>query len=65
MILVGCNSTQPTINPTLSEGTYGTPNNVHHIQEITYEGCQYIGLFNGGQHDWGTHKGTCNNPIHK
>ena len=34
------------------------------IQEITVEGCQYIGYF-GGDASWGTHKGTCNNPIHK
>lgn len=35
------------------------------ITEITHEGCQYIGSFNGYDSDWGTHKGNCTNPIHK
>jgi hypothetical protein len=35
------------------------------IEEITLEGCQYIGIFSGSNCDWGTHKGNCNNPIHK
>ena len=35
------------------------------LQELTIDGCQYIGYFTGSNTDWGTHKGTCNNPIHK
>jgi hypothetical protein len=35
------------------------------LQELTIDGCQYIGKFRGYDSDWGTHKGTCNNPIHK
>lgn len=35
------------------------------IQEIVIDGCQYIGRFGGYNRDWGTHKGNCNNPIHK
>jgi len=39
--------------------------NGYHLQEITHEGCQYIGQFDSDKSDWGTHKGNCNNPIHK
>ena len=35
------------------------------IQELVIDGCQYIGQFNGANTDWGSHKGNCNNPIHK
>lgn len=35
------------------------------VEEMTIEGCQYIGHFSGSNTDWGTHKGNCNNPIHK
>ena len=37
----------------------------HQIQEIIIDSCQYIGQFDGYNSDWGTHKGNCNNPIHK
>ena len=37
----------------------------HQIQEIIIDGCQYIGQFDGYNTDWGSHKGNCNNPIHK
>lgn len=33
------------------------------IQELTYDGCQYI-YIPLGDATWGTHKGNCNNPIH-
>lgn len=34
------------------------------VTEYTYEGCEYIkvGIGNGV---WGSHKGNCDNPIHK
>ena len=35
------------------------------VEEIVIDGCQYIGQFGGFNTDWGTHKGNCNNPIHK
>jgi hypothetical protein len=35
------------------------------LQEIVIDSCQYIGKFNGSNHDWGSHKGNCSNPIHK
>lgn len=62
--MVGCNGTQPTIVPVPTEGTYGISPNLHTIQEITHDGCQYIGHFQGGKDDWGTHKGNCTNPLH-
>ena len=37
----------------------------HSIEEIVIDDCQYIGQFDGSNTDWGTHKGNCNNPIHK
>jgi hypothetical protein len=30
----------------------------------TLEGCEYI-VVGSGNHQWGSHKGTCKNPIHK
>lgn len=30
----------------------------------TLDGCEYI-VVGYGNHQWGTHKGDCNNPIHK
>ncbi len=35
------------------------------VEEMVIDGCQYIGQFDGLNTDWGTHKGNCNNPIHK
>ena len=35
------------------------------VEEMVIDGCQYIGQFGGFNTDWGTHKGNCNNPIHK
>lgn len=35
------------------------------VEEIVIDNCQYIGQFSGYNTDWGTHKGNCNNPIHK
>ena len=35
------------------------------VEEMVIDGCQYIGQFGGYNTDWGTHKGNCNNPIHK
>ena len=35
------------------------------VEEVVIDGCQYIGQFDGYYTDWGTHKGNCNNPIHK
>lgn len=35
------------------------------VEEVVIDGCQYIGQFDGYNTDWGTHKGNCNNPIHK
>lgn len=54
---------EPTLSKKKSTETYG------HIggspmEEIEYEGCQYIGSFNAVNSDWGTHKGNCTNPIH-
>lgn len=34
------------------------------IYEATYDGCQYI-IEAAGSSTWGSHKGNCNNPIHK
>lgn len=34
------------------------------VTEYTYEGCQYIKV-GYGKSIWGSHKGNCDNPIHK
>jgi prepilin-type N-terminal cleavage/methylation domain-containing protein len=34
------------------------------IEEVTYDGCQYV-FFGLGYASWGSHKGNCNNPIHQ
>lgn len=59
--LVGCND--PTIQKKNTGERYGHGGT--DLQEMTYEGCQYIGLFESSSSAWGTHKGNCNNPIHQ
>ncbi len=54
---------EPTVSTKTTGATYGSINS--NIEEIEFEGCQYIGSFLGGQSDWGSHKGNCTNPIHK
>ena len=61
LTIVSCN--EPNVNPKYTGTRYGEFGN--EIQEITIDGCQYIGQFYGSKSDWGTHKGNCNNPIHK
>lgn len=39
--------------------------NGNYIETFVIDGCQYIGNLDGSENDWCTHKGTCNNPIHK
>lgn len=39
-------------------------NYYHRVVECTYEGCEYIKM-GYGKSIWGSHKGNCNNPIHK
>jgi len=65
--IVSCNSNKDKVDfkTTKTLGTYGTTQYGREVQEITIDGCQYIGFFDGSNADWGTHKGNCNNPIHK
>lgn len=35
------------------------------MQTYTIDSCQYVGHLVGGESDFLTHKGNCNNPIHK
>ena len=39
-------------------------NYYYKVTEYTYEGCEYIKV-GYGKSIWGSHKGNCNNPIHK
>jgi hypothetical protein len=59
--LVSCN--EPNVTKTSTGIIINT--NGSDVEEITIDGCQYIGYFHGSNCDWGTHKGTCNNPIHQ
>lgn len=34
------------------------------VRTITYDGCEYV-IFSNGNDTWGSHKGNCNNSIHK
>ena len=34
------------------------------VTVYTYDGCEYV-VAGYGKYQWGTHKGNCNNPIHK
>jgi hypothetical protein len=61
IIIISCN--EPNITPENTGTKYGEYG--QDIQELTIEGCQYIGHFRGSNTDWGTHKGNCTNPIHK
>lgn len=63
-LLTSCddNDDKPATDVKLTNTYYGHRRKC--ITEITHNGCQYIGSFNGYNSDWGTHSGTCNNPIH-
>jgi hypothetical protein len=41
-----------------------TPDRGYPINEYTFDGCQYIGRISGDASSF-THKGNCNNPIHR
>lgn len=59
IVFVGCEPQNTPTKQVLRQSDLGFV-----MEEITYEECQYIGHFSGHQSNWGTHKGTCNNPIH-
>jgi hypothetical protein len=53
---VGCSPDRETVKSTITNKIV----NGYVLQEFTYEGCQYLASGQGI-----THKGNCNNPIHK
>lgn len=59
--IISCDD--PNVSPKDTGVRYGLSGRP--IQELVIDGCQYIGQFNGANTDWGSHKGNCNNPIHK
>lgn len=59
--IISCDDPNVTSKDTgVKYGVTGRP-----LEELVIDGCQYIGQFDGSNTDWGTHKGNCNNPIHK
>ena len=36
---------------------------LHQVEVVTYDGCEYI-ILGYGNNSWGSHKGNCENPIH-
>ena len=59
--IISCDDPNITSKDTgVKYGVSGQP-----LEELVIDGCQYIGHFSGSNTDWGTHKGTCTNPIHK
>lgn len=63
LTIVSCETETPNVNKKSTDIIYS--NDGTKIEEIVHDGCQYIGHFTGSYSDWGAHKGTCNNPIHK
>lgn len=61
LLMVGCN--QPNLNNSTTDIIYTTQG--LRVSIYTMYGCQYIGKLNGTDSDWATHKGDCNNKIHK
>lgn len=62
LALTSCEGNNNSLKSKDTDATYGLYET--NIEQITFEGCQYIGKFGGYNTDWGTHKGNCNNPIH-
>lgn len=60
--LMACEGPNIEAKPTLF--TYGG-NVAVDVFEYTIDSCQYIGSLTGSNCDWASHKGNCNNPIHK
>lgn len=59
IILISCETKNTTVNHT--DITISGRN----LKIYTIDKCEYIGNVYGGQGDFLTHKGNCNNPIHK
>lgn len=64
LLILGITSCNQQTIPKKTSGIVYSPGG-QTITEITVEGCQYIGHFDGSNTDWGTHKGNCDNPIHQ
>jgi len=63
LVLVSC--TESNLKSTPTSVIYARNGTGLTIEEYTIDGCQYIGYLHGSNCDWCTHKGNCNNPIHK
>lgn len=57
IFFVGCETTVD--NRKTGEKFNGQP-----ILMVVFDSCQYV-YFQNGNASWGSHKGNCNNPIHK
>lgn len=65
-VLISCDQ-QPSVKQKPqepSELSKDSKNYYLKVTEYTYEGCEYIKVGNV-QNAWGSHKGNCENPIHK
>ena len=58
-LLAGCETKNVSVEETITKIS-GRPISIYVI-----DSCQYIGNVYGGSGDMLTHKGNCNNPIHK
>ena len=66
MILISCDQ-QPKLDQKPQEPielSKDNENYYYRVVEYTYEGCDYIKV-GYGKSIWGSHKGNCQNPIHK
>lgn len=66
LFLISCDE-QPEIKQGTQEPIELSKDNENYynrVVEYTYEGCEYIKV-GYGKSIWGSHKGNCENPIHK
>lgn len=61
LFLLSCNKTN--VNTKETDFVYSTMGTT--LEIYTIDSCQYVGHLDGGESDILTHKGNCNNPIHK
>jgi hypothetical protein len=64
LFLFSCGYQTPEVNEQPIGLRQQSDDRYTNVTEYTYGGCEYIKV-GYGQNAWGSHKGNCNNPIHK
>jgi hypothetical protein len=64
LFLFSCDNQKPKVKEQPIELRQQSDDHFINVTEYTYGDCEYIKV-GYGQNAWGSHKGNCDNPIHK